>query len=239
MRFEELIEYMCGQIASMKVKKPLLVAIDGVDTSGKTTLSKHIVTSLKTRGYFVIPASIDGFHNPRSKRYRLGSKSPEGYYRDSFNYDALIQNLLIPLSEKGDRKYRTAVYDFKTESEVQHEQMMATEDAILIMEGVFLLRPELYQYWNYKIFLHVDFEQVIERAKKRDLYLFESEEEIQTRYRSKYIPGQQLYLQESEPHEKADIIIDNNHFNDPRIVKSNDSIEYLKQKALGFVPNKD
>ncbi len=118
MRFRDLIEYLCGQIISIKAKKPLLVAIDGVDTSGKTTLSKHLITSLKIRGYSIIQASIDGFHNPREKRYISGSKSPEGYYRHSFNYDALKQRLLNPLSEKRNRKYTTAVYDFKTESEV-------------------------------------------------------------------------------------------------------------------------
>ncbi|AZR73460.1 hypothetical protein BBF96_08735 [Anoxybacter fermentans] len=234
MRFEDLIEYICGQITSIKAEKPLLIAIDGVDTSGKTTLSKHIVTSLKNKGYSIIQASIDGFHNPRDKRYRLGSKSPEGYYRDSFNYDALIQCLLNPLSEKGNRKYITAVYDFKTESEVEQEPKIATEDSILIMEGVFLLRSELYQYWDYKVFLHVDFEQVIQRAKKRDQYLFGSEEEIEIRYRSKYIPGQQIYLYESDPYEKASIVIDNNDFNNPIIVETNDEIENLRRKAFNF-----
>lgn len=76
---------------------------------------------------------------------------------------------------------KTAVYDFRTESEVEQEPGLAPEDAVLIMEGVFLLRPELHQYWDYKIFLHVDFEQVIMRAKKRDQYLFGSEGEIERR----------------------------------------------------------
>ena len=103
------------------------------------------------------------------------------------------------------------------------------------MQGVFLLRSELYHYWDYKVFLHNDFEQVIERAKKRDHYLFGTEEEIEVRYRSKYIPGQQIYLHESEPYKKTDILIDNNDFNNPRIVEVNKEIDYLRRKAFNFI----
>lgn len=51
---------------------------------------------------------MDGFHHPREIRYRRGSLSPEGYYRDAFDYDAVHAQLLEPLGPGGDRRYRTA-----------------------------------------------------------------------------------------------------------------------------------
>lgn len=216
-----------------KGNSPLLVCIDGVDTSGKTTLCRSLADYLTERGYSVIKASIDGFHNPAEKRYVLGSKSPEGYYRDSFDYDSLVKHLVEPLKE-GNLEYKTAVYDFRTESKVEQETKKATENSILLMEGVFLLRPELIGYWDYSIFLHVDFEQVISRAKIRDQYLFGSEEEIESRYRSKYIPGQQIYLRESNAHSNANMVIDNNDYNSPRIVRNESEINELRKRAVDF-----
>lgn len=198
--------------------RPVLIAIDGVDTSGKTTLAEQLVKAMEQKSHSIIKASIDGFHNPKEERYRLGSVSAEGYYRHSFNYNSLINCLLKHLKEN--RNYKTVVYDFKTESILNQDFKTADKNSILIMEGAFLFRSELYSYWDYKIFLHVDFDQVIKRAQMRDLYLFGSIEEIENRYRSKYIPGQQIYLAESEPYNRCNLIINNNDYNNPYIPTS-------------------
>jgi uridine kinase len=47
----------------------------------------------------VIRASVDGFHNARALRYERGRHSPEGYFENSYNYAALNQYLLDPLTE--------------------------------------------------------------------------------------------------------------------------------------------
>lgn len=236
MSVNDLLKYVYLQINSIKRdNSPLIVAIDGVDTCGKTTLSGSLAEYLSNQGYQIIQASVDGFHNPAEIRYRLGSKSPEGYYRDSFDYSSLISNLLEPLKNNNSRWYRTAVYDFKTESMVHQEPKKAAQDSILLMEGVFLLRPELIRYWDFSVFLHVDFEQVIARAKLRDQYLFGAEEEIEKRYLDKYIPGQKLYLKESNPFRNASAVIDNNDFNNPKIIVDESEIDELQRRAFDFI----
>jgi uridine kinase len=82
-----LLEELSGRIAAMERPHPVRVGIDGVDGVGKTTLANELVDPLRQRGLPVIRASIDGFHHPRTVRYRRGRSSPEGYYRDSFNDD--------------------------------------------------------------------------------------------------------------------------------------------------------
>lgn len=65
MSVDRLLEYIALQIESIKRDgTPLLVSIDGVDTSGKTTLSRNLAEYLNKRGHSTIQASIDGFHNP-------------------------------------------------------------------------------------------------------------------------------------------------------------------------------
>jgi uridine kinase len=234
MSVDKLLEFITIQIESIKTDAPLLVSVDGVDTSGKTTLSRCLAEYLNKRGHSTIQASIDGFHNPTEKRYMLGSKSPEGYYKNSFDYNSLKSCLLEPLKNDLNREYYTAVYDIKSESKVYQEPRTATKESILVMEGVFLLRPELIRYWDYSIFLHIDFEQVILRAKDRDQYLFGSEEEIENRYRNKYIPGQQMYLRESNPFSNASLMIDNNDFNNPKVVRAENETAELRRRAFDF-----
>ena len=84
-------------ITELPLDRPLRIALDGRDGAGKTRLADELIQPLRSRGREVIRASVDGFHNPRALRYLRGRYSPEGYFRDSFNYDALREFILEPL----------------------------------------------------------------------------------------------------------------------------------------------
>ena len=86
MRRPTLIDLLSERIVGVTRPHPVRVAIDGVDGVGKTMLADELVDAVCTKGRPVIRASIDGFHNPRSVRYRLGQNSPVGYFQDSFNH---------------------------------------------------------------------------------------------------------------------------------------------------------
>lgn len=234
MKRNELIESLAREISKINRPHPIRIAIDGVDASGKTTLANQLAEFLKHKGASLIRASIDGFHNPEEVRYRRGSGSPEGYYKDSFNYKLLKEYLLIPLGENGSLKYKTAIYDFRTESEVPQGYKEASNDALLIFDGVFLIRHEIRKYWDYSIYVHADFSVVLKRASIRDQYLFGSKEKVEERYRKKYIPGQKLYLKEAEPILFANVVIDNNDYNQPEIVFSGKKKCELLESAFNF-----
>jgi len=214
----KLYELIAEKIYDLHTAGPILVSIDGVDCSGKTTFATELSEYLHSKEKNVIQATIDGFHNPREIRYKNGS-TPESYYQDSFNYDALKSILLEPLKYSSPGKYKTAVFDFKTETEIKCKWQTAASDSILIFDGVFLLRPELRDFWDFSILLDISWETVIQRVIKRDGYLFGSEEEILGRYKEKYIPGQKLYFAESHPQERTDLVIDNNDFGNRKIIK--------------------
>jgi uridine kinase len=215
-----MIKEIANLILKAKQDAPLRVGIDGVDAAGKTFLANQIAAELTQWGATVLRASIDGFHNPKEIRYRHGNLSPEGYYYDSFNYELLKESLLEPLGAGGNRRCRLKAFDFKTDSEIRADELLAADESILVFEGVFLFRPEIRHYWDVKIFVDTSFETSLKRALERDLYLFGNQEEIQKRYREKYIPGQKLYLENEHPQSLADVVIDNNDFAQPKIVFS-------------------
>jgi uridine kinase len=221
MQTDDVYAHIGQVITGFTKTSPLLVGIDGVDAAGKTSFADKLADRLKVSNRRIIRASIDGFHNPKSIRYSKGRNSPEGYYLDSFNIRMLIDKLLKPLSS-GDLKYRKAVFDYRTDKEVNMPVKKADKKAILIMDGIFLFRPELVKYWDIKIFLDVGFDVTIQRAIKRgkNQGTPDSEQDIIDIYNRRYIPGQQLYFQEAAPQEKADILIDNTNYDNPVVIRS-------------------
>jgi uridine kinase len=121
------------------------VAVDGADAAGKTTLADEPALGLQACGRTVIRASIDGFHRPREERYRRGEDSPEGYYEDSFDYAKLRLVLLDPLGPGGDRAFRSAVFDFAADTPQREAVATASDDDVLVFDGVFLLRPAVFE----------------------------------------------------------------------------------------------
>jgi len=214
-----LITRISTAILDFPCSHPLRVAVDGVDTSGKTFLAEELILNLRRGHRQVIQASVDDFHNPRSIRWEKGSLSPEGFYFDSYNYNALIDNLLDPLGPDGDRHYRTAIFDLNHDRPTTLSFRTASDDAILITDGIFLLRPELYPFWDLCIYLVTDFKKSIPRGVARDTELIGSAEEAARRYRERYVPGQRIYHREVNPLDKADILIDNNDLESPQFLR--------------------
>lgn len=211
-----------GQLGDLILKlnrdHPIRVAIDGLDAAGKTSLADELTPIIKKSGRHVIRISLDEFHRPRHERYQRGEFSPEGYYYDSFDYQAIQKDVLKPLGPDGDCRYKRALFDFRSDTSITEPFYIAPEDAVLLMDGVFLLRPELLVYWDYRIFVMVENEVALRRAIKRDHDLFASPELIIKRYRQRYFPGQELYLQSADPLSHADVIINNNTPEEPEVI---------------------
>ncbi len=212
----ELLEVLANRIVAIQLPHPILVAIDGIDAAGKTTLADELVAAIQNRGRHVIRASIDGFHRPRAERYKRGADSPEGYYHDSFDYPAIRSALLLPLGPGGSRRYRRAVFDYRSDSPVSESLCDAPIDGVMLFDGVFLLRPELNDCWDYRVFVDVHFQEAMRRASSRDLDLG-SFDAIRTRYLVRYMPGQRIYLETVQPQLRADVIVDNNDPGNPRL----------------------
>ena len=210
---DALLEVLADRISAVTRPHPVRVAIDGVDGVGKTTLANELVDPLRRLGRPVIRASVDGFHNPRSVRYRLGRRSAEGYFRDSFNYEALTTSLLAPLGPGGSLSYRGAVFNYRTDSEVDVPSEPAPPNAVLLFDGVFLHCQELRPYWDFSVFLDAPFEVTIRRCAVRD----GGSPDVNAVENRRYVEGQQLYFQECEPWRLADIVINNESLVSPDI----------------------
>ncbi len=215
---EEIVLRVTDLVKAVDRPHPVRVGIDGPDAAGKTTLANDLAGAVAPTGRQVIRASVDDFQRPSSNRHARGRYSPDGYYHDSFDYAALRASLLDPLGPGGSRIYRTAAFDLVHDQPVDRDERTASDDTILIFDGVFLLRPELRDCWDLTVYLSVPFDIMVERALRRDTDPPDSAAEVEHRYRTRYIPGQQLYVAEASPESGADVVIDNTEPSAPRLL---------------------
>ncbi|GAA0799026.1 uridylate kinase [Spirilliplanes yamanashiensis] len=212
----ELLDRLADAAGAVAAAHPVRVAVDGAPAAGKTTLADELAAVLRARGREVVRASIDGFLRPRAERYRRGPYSPEGCYEDSFDLGALHRYLLGPLSPGGDRRYRDACYDRATDAVVSPPARTAGAGAVLVFDGVFLLRPELDDRWDLRIHVAASFERTLDRARTRDLDRLGSTAEVERFFRERYQPSQRRYAAECRPAGRADVVVHNDEPARPR-----------------------
>jgi uridine kinase len=212
---QSLLLSLAQRWQELPARPVLRVAVDGVDGAGKTTFADELAGLLRAQGRSVIRASVDGFHHTRAVRYRLGRTSPEGFYHDSYNYAALRSGLLDPLREGGTLRYRTAIFDVNTHQRLNLPMQQAELGSILIVDGLFLHRPELRDVWDDSVFLRVDFAVSVPRGAARGPGYGSPDPDAESNRR--YVEGNRLYFQEAQPEKWAGVVVDNTDLENPFI----------------------
>ncbi len=187
-----------------------LGGIDGLDGSGKSTFADDIASMVAECGASTIRISLARYLNPQSVRYAQGRTSPRGFYEDSYDYQKFHDEVLEPLGREGSGRYRTAAYDLETEAPVTSPWQVAPDEAVVIIDGLFLHRKEFatsrtQKVWDYSVWLDVPFEEAYRRLHDREGFSVDPRDPSNARY----YEGQKLYLQECRPQEKADVVIEN------------------------------
>ncbi len=208
-RRAEMIREVVHRIVALPRTAPVKVAVDGRTASGKTTFADELAAGVQQTGRPVIRAQIDGFHRPRVERYRRGRMSAEGYYRDARDLDAVVSLLLAPLAVEGDRMIRTESFDLDADQLIDADPWKADADAVLIVDGTFLQRPELAAHWDATIYVHTSPAVCLQRGIDRDSAHLGGPEQTRRMYAERYQPAYELYEQEASPEASADLIIDN------------------------------
>jgi uridine kinase len=84
--------------------------------------------------------------------------------------------------------------------------------AVVLVDGIFLMRPELDDLWGFRVYVAVAEEESLGRGIKRD------GAEAERFYRARYLPGQRLYDSQARPRERADVVVENDDVERPRLV---------------------
>jgi uridine kinase len=161
---------------------------------------------LEARGSKVFRASMTDFFRPRADRERAGWLDGKAQYREAFDYSLLRRVLVDPFHTAGSTGFVLTGFDAVRDQPIfQPKWMSAGLDAILILDGVFLHRPELAGLWNYSIWLSTPLLEAPNDGADG--------EEI-----TRDAAADEAYLKDANPSEKATTIIDNQDLDHPRRV---------------------
>lgn len=214
---QAVLQELAVTIASFLPGRILRLAVDGRTASGKTTLADELAALIEDQRRPVIRTSIDGFHRPKAERYARGRYSAEGYYRDARDLDAINAMLLDPLGPGGDRLYRTASFDLDADAPIEQEPKLAPDNAVLIVDGTFLQRPELYDGWDLTLFVAVTESVAEQRGVGRDADRLGGEDAAQQLFAQRYCPAFDLYERECSPEQSADVVVGNDDLSAPTV----------------------
>ncbi|MDI1463327.1 uridylate kinase [Catellatospora sp. KI3] len=222
---DEVLAEVARAVAAVSRPHPVRVAIDGNSAAGKSTFGDELAAAVRAvTSRPVIRVGLDWFKRAVSLRTAYPQDSPDSYYLDSWDYPAIREQLLEPLGPGGGRRYRDAIMNLPATEPVDGPVRTAADDAILLADGAFLQRAELDAYWDLRIYLAIGFDEVLRRGIVRDQAWMGDAAAAEHRYRTKYIPGEQRYVDEVRPHERADLVVDNTDFAAPLLVRGDPAL---------------
>lgn len=207
---EGLVERIVVERAGMDARRSVLVAISGIDGSGKGFVTAEIVAALRTRGLQVASFNVDGWLD--LPQVRFSEVDPAGhFFRHAIRFDAMFAQLVLPLR---DRRSIVLDADFAEEtatSFVRHRYEFHDVD-VIVVEGIYLLRRDLRRHYDLSAWIDCSFETALERALARGQEGLSREETVHA-YRTIYFPAQEIHFAEDQPKEAATMVL----INDPRL----------------------
>jgi uridine kinase len=134
----------------------VIVAIDGPVRSGKTQFGDDLADVLRERDLEVFRASVEGFHRSREAQADYGPDTPARYYGYGIDESVLRRTLVEPFRMAGSTAFVTRAFDLVRDAWVEPKWRTGPADAILVLDGRFLLRERLRDLWDFAIAVEGD-----------------------------------------------------------------------------------
>lgn len=213
----EVLDELVNEVLRFYGRGRTIVAIDGVDGAGKSRFAADFAERFRKAGHTAFTASMDAFRNQREVRYAQGRMSALGCYEDSYDYDAFKRVLIEPFRMGGSTGFNTEYFDLDRDALVVDPTWhTAGADAVLIVEGVFLMRPELRTLWHWSLWLEADPAVALQRIALR----YGTNADPEDAFNRRHLGAQEIYQQRCDPRRKVDATVDNTDPAHPRRIFS-------------------
>lgn len=205
MNLDGLTERVVQKRAEVSPSTSLLVAISGIDGSGKGYTTAQLVTKLNHRGCRAVSINIDPWLTLPEQRFNSDNPG-EHFFHHAFVFEDLFQELVLPLKQQ-----RSLVLE-KTLTGQFGEPFTQTYEFdqvdVIVLEGIFLLKRSLCLYYDLKVWIECSFETALKRSLQRNQENL-SPAEIIRDYETIYFPAQRFHFAVDDPKSVADYIYNN------------------------------
>lgn len=185
-------------------RQPSIIGIDGLSGAGKTTITETITKELTCEGNKVVVIHIDDLIEERAKRYNTGYPEWYEYYFLQWDVQEIKEKLFEAVHKKLNHLHLKS-YD-KENDRCYMKSINIEQCKVLLIEGIFLHRKEWRDFFDYMVYLDCPKNVRSERVLQRDAYIGDMDERL-NKYEIRYWAGEEYYLQEENPMQNADIVI--------------------------------
>lgn len=196
---EDYILTLLNEIPPVEKGKRVVLGIDGLSRSGKTTFVKKVQHQLQEKNIPVCIFHLDDYIVEKKRRYDTDYEEWYEYYHLQWDTEWLKENLFIKL--KTSEELNLLTYD--DQSDTHNIQVVRLpETCLIIVEGVFLQRKEWRSFYDYLVYL--DCPREIRYNRESDVTQINIE-----KFRNRYWKAEEYYLDTESPKKQADLVFQN------------------------------
>ena len=196
---EDKIMKLLKRIPKVERGQKIILAIDGLSRSGKTTFVRNIEQHMREKNNSVYIFHIDDYIVERKRRYNTGYEEWYEYYNLQWDVEMLKDSLFKKLKESNELRLLT--YDCCSDTQRFHT-VKIPDTCLIIIEGVFLQRKEWRNFYDFVVYLDCSREKRLNRESD------ETQKNIE-KFEKRYWKAEDYYLTSVSPMRQADLVIRN------------------------------
>jgi uridine kinase len=196
--------------------KRQVITVGGIDGSGKSSFARRLVAAFRAQGLGALLLHVDDFR--RKMDWKGGGRAEHVIYgEDYFDFDAIERCLAA--FRAGAPSFLRTVFDTKTEDLAGEFEVPLAGLDVVVVEGVFMMRlPSTSEH--FRVWMETSFPTGKQRIIERGDPPWRSREEWHYRIENRYFPAQRDYLAGLDPVGTADVVIDNEDYRAPRLIRA-------------------
>jgi uridine kinase len=177
--------------------KRIILGIDGLSRSGKTTFVKKLALMLSEKEIENSVVHLDDHIVGKSKRYNSGQEEWREYFYLQWDVEKLKKTLFDNLIQSNE--IDLPFYD-KERDLHEYKKLNVSGKSVFIVEGIFLQREEWRPYFDFTVF--IDCPRDIRFARESN----QTQQNIE-KFRNRYWKAEDYYMENLRPVDKADLVI--------------------------------
>jgi uridine kinase len=191
-----------------------LIAVDGADGSGKSRFAERLAATCAAEGLPATVVHVDDFRRPVD--FAAAPDEAAAYYERYYDIPALERCLRAFL--EGVEQVVVPRFDSARGALEGEQELAFGRVPLCVVEGVFVLRVPAAAAAPL-VALEVGADEARRRILERDAARGRPPEEIERRLLRRYLPAQLRYRAELDPSARADVLIDNERWEQPRALR--------------------
>jgi uridine kinase len=203
---DDLVRAVVSTRAGVPLGRSALVALSGIDASGKGFVARRLAERLEDIGLNTATLGVDPWLNLPQRRFASADPGPH-FYAHAIRFDEMFARLVLPLRDTRAVAVEAELAE-ETATEFVRGRYALHDVDVILLEGIFLLKRELRPHYDLALWIDCSFETALERAVARAQEGLAPADTIRA-YRTIYFPAQRVHIERDDPVAAADLVVPN------------------------------